>query len=109
MTAPWLLPWIFGAAYRGAVPLVWLLTPGGIFLACGQVATNLLRGRKRQLAVARAEGVAVIFTVVLLAALVPIIGVTGAAIASTVPYGISLALMLRCLWTLPYETDGENR
>jgi len=42
----------------------------------------------------------------LLAALVPIIGVTGAAIASTIPYAISLVLMLRCLWKLPYETDG---
>jgi O-antigen/teichoic acid export membrane protein len=107
--APWLVPWIFGTAYRGAVPLVWLLTPGGIFLSCGQVAANLLRGRKRQLAVARAEGVAVVFTLALLAALVPLIGVTGAAIASTVPYSISLALMLRYLWKLPYETDGEKR
>jgi O-antigen/teichoic acid export membrane protein len=106
VAAPWLVPWVFGPAYRGAIPLVWLLTPGGIFLSCGQVVANLLRGRKRQLAVARAEGVAVIFTLALLAALVPIIGVTGAAIASTIPYAISLVLMLRCLWKLPYETDG---
>jgi enterobacterial common antigen flippase len=109
VAAPWLVPWIFGTAYRGVVPLVWLLTPGGIFLSCGQVVANLLRGRKRQLAVARAEGVAVIFTLALLAALVPVIGVTGAAVASTVPYCVSLVLMLRCLWKLPYETDGGER
>jgi O-antigen/teichoic acid export membrane protein len=103
--APWLVPLVFGPAYRDAVPLLWILTPGGIFLCCGQVVANLLRGRKRQLVVARAEGVAVIFTLALLGALLPVIGVTGAAIASTVPYGVSLAVMLRCLWRLPYEPD----
>jgi ABC-type transporter Mla maintaining outer membrane lipid asymmetry permease subunit MlaE len=47
--------------------------------------------------VARAEGIALVFTLTLLAALLPVIGVTGAAIASTVPYGVSLAIMLRAL------------
>ncbi len=93
--APWLVPFIFGGAYRGAVPLLWLLTPGGIFLACGQVVANVLRGLGRQGVVARAEGLAVVFTVVMLGSLVPVMGVTGAAIASTVPYGVSLALMMR--------------
>ena len=26
----WLVPLVFGAAYRGAVPLLWVLTPGGV-------------------------------------------------------------------------------
>jgi O-antigen/teichoic acid export membrane protein len=103
--APTLIPLVFGPAYRSAVPLLWILTPGGIFLSCGQVTANLLRGTKRQLVAARAEGVALIFTLVLLAALLPVIGVTGAAIASTVPYGISLTLMLRQLWRIPDVTD----
>ena len=42
--AYWLIPFVFGAGYRGAVPLLWILTPGAIFLACGQVAGDLLRG-----------------------------------------------------------------
>jgi O-antigen/teichoic acid export membrane protein len=108
LVAPWLVPQVFGPAYRGAIPLLWILTPGGVFLCCGQVVANLLNGRKRQLVVARAEGAAVIATLVLLGALLPLIGVTGAAIASTVPYGISLVLMLRGLRSLPCETDeGE--
>jgi antigen flippase len=105
LAAPRLVPLVFGPAYRGAVPLVWILAPGGVFLSCGQMVANLLRGLNRQLVVARAEGIAVVFTLVLLAALLPVLGVTGAAIASTVPYGISLTLMLRQLWRTPNVTD----
>jgi O-antigen/teichoic acid export membrane protein len=97
LAAPRLVPLVFGPAYQQAVPLVWILAPGGIFLACGQMVANLLRGLNRQMVVARAEGIAVIFTLALLAALLPVIGVAGAAVASTVPYGISLTLMLRQL------------
>jgi enterobacterial common antigen flippase len=107
LAAPWLVPFVFGVTYRAAVPLVWILTPGGIFLSCGQVVANLLRGRGRQMVVARAEGAAFIVTLAMLAALIPVLGVTGAAIASTVPYGISLTVMLRSLWRIsnPEETD----
>jgi O-antigen/teichoic acid export membrane protein len=101
---PYLIPLIFGPAYSKAVPLLWILTPGGIFLSCGQVTANMLFGVKRQMVVARAEGIALVFTLALLAALLPVIGVTGAAIASTVPYGVSLAIMLRAL-RMPDATD----
>ena len=106
VVAYWLVPLVFGAGYRGAVPLLWILTPGAIFLACGQVAGDLLRGRKRPIVVAWAQGLAAVFTVALLFALLPIVGVAGAAIASTVAYGIALATMLRCLWRLPCD-DGS--
>ena len=36
VVAYWLIPFLFGAGYRGAVPLLWILTPGAIFLACGR-------------------------------------------------------------------------
>ena len=93
----WLLPLVFGAAYRGAVPMLWMLTPGSVFLACGQVTGDLLRGRRQPAVVAWAQGIAAIFTVALLFALLPVVGVYGAAIASTVSYGVALAVMLRCL------------
>jgi O-antigen/teichoic acid export membrane protein len=105
LAAPWLVPLAFGAAYRGVVPLLWILSPGGVFLSSGQVVANLLRGRKRQIVVAKAEGIALIFTLALLGALLPILGVTGAAIASTIPYGVSLAFMLKSLWQIPIEND----
>jgi O-antigen/teichoic acid export membrane protein len=93
----WLVPLAFGPAYSGAVPLLWVLTPGAIFLACSQVTGDLLRGRHHQTVVAWAQGIAAIFTVVLLLALLPLVGVYGAAIASTVSYGVALAIMLHRL------------
>lgn len=105
LAAPWLVPLAFGAAYRGVVPLLWILSPGGVFLSSGQVVANLLRGRKRQIVAAKAEGIALIFTLVLLTTLLPIFGVTGAAIASTIPYGVSFAFMLKSLWQIPIEND----
>jgi O-antigen/teichoic acid export membrane protein len=99
--AYWLIPFIFGAAYRAAVPLLWILTPGAIFLACGQVVGDVLRGRSQVGVVAWAQGLAAVFTVVLLIILLPLVGVYGAAIASTVSYGVALAVMLRRLRRLP--------
>ena len=44
----WLVPLVFGASYRGAVPLLWILTPGSVFLACGMVTGDLLKGRRHR-------------------------------------------------------------
>ncbi|MFI5067884.1 MAG: oligosaccharide flippase family protein [Streptosporangiales bacterium] len=95
--APWLIPLVFGPGYRGAVPLLWLLTPGAIFLACGQVVGDLLRGRNKPAVVAWSQGLAAVFTVVLLFVLLPVVGVAAASIASTVAYGIALGGMLHYL------------
>jgi O-antigen/teichoic acid export membrane protein len=95
--ANWAIPLILGPDYRDAVPLLWVLIPGAVFAACGQVAGDLLRGGNRLAAVAWAQGPAAVILVVLLLALLPVVGVMGAAIASTVSYGIALAMMLRSL------------
>jgi O-antigen/teichoic acid export membrane protein len=108
LVAYWLLPFAFGEAYRGAVPLLWILTPGAIFLACNQVVGDLLRGRNHPTVVAWAQGLAAIFTVVLLFTLLPLVGVAGAAIASTISYGLALAVMLRSLWRLPRHARGSG-
>lgn len=101
VVAHWLVPLVFGAGYADAVLLLWILTPGGVFLACGQVVGDLLRGRGRPIVVAWAQGLAVVFTIALLVALLPVIGVYAAAVASTLAYGVALAAMLRSLRRLP--------
>jgi O-antigen/teichoic acid export membrane protein len=106
--APWFVPLVFGAAYRGAVPLMWILTPGTVFLSCGQVVGDLLRGRSHPSTVAWAQGFAAIFTVALLFALLPVVGVSGAAIASTVAYGVAFFVMLRRLIHLPRHARGSG-
>jgi O-antigen/teichoic acid export membrane protein len=106
--AYWLVPFVFGAAYRGAVPLLWVLTPGAVFLACGQVVGDMLRGRGHIRVVAWAEGLAAVCTVVLLIVLLPLVGVYGAAIASTISYGVAFVVMLRRLWRLPRHARGSG-
>jgi O-antigen/teichoic acid export membrane protein len=109
-TAYWVVPFVFGPDYRGAVPLLWLLVPGGILLACGQVAGDLLRGLGRPGLVAAAQGLAAVFTVILLIALLPVAGVAAAAIASTAAYGVALAVMIRSLRLLPARPyEGTRR
>ena len=108
LSASWVIPAVFGPAYRGAVPLLWILTPGGIFLATGQVVGDLLRGLNRTGLVATAQGLAAVFTVILLVALLPSTGVAAAAIASTVAYGIALAAMIRWIWRPP-TSRGRHR
>jgi O-antigen/teichoic acid export membrane protein len=107
--AYWLVPLVFGAGYRGAVPLLWILSPGAVFLACAQVTVDLLRGRNRPILAARAQVLAAVFTIVLLFALLPVVGVAGAAIASTVAYGVALGAMLRYLWRLPISGDDAEQ
>jgi O-antigen/teichoic acid export membrane protein len=104
LVAPWLVPRVFGPGYADVVPLLWLLTPAGVFMACNQVTGDVLRGRKRPLVVARAQGLAAVFTVILLVALLPVAGVYGAAIASAVAYGVALVMMLLSLRKLPPDS-----
>lgn len=106
--AGWMIPLAFGAAYRGAVPLVWILAPGAVCLACGQVAGDLLRGLGRPGQVAAAQGVAAVLTIAVLAALLPSTGVAAAAIASTVAYGVALAVLACCLWRARPRTTKEK-
>jgi O-antigen/teichoic acid export membrane protein len=105
----WLIPEVFGPAYRSAVPLLWILTPGGIFLACSGVVGDLLRGLGQPGRVATAQGLAAVFTVILLFALLPSTGVAAAAIASTVSYGVALAVMIRWLWRPPRTSKARHR
>lgn len=106
LTAYWLVPLIFGAGYEAAVPLIWILTPGAVFLACGQVAGDVLRGRNQPADVAWAQGLAAVFTVILLVSLLPVIGVYGASIASTIAYGLALLAMLLRLRRSPQHARG---
>lgn len=107
VTAPWLVPLVFGAPYRGAVPLIWILTPGSVFLTSAQVIGSLLQGRGHPNVVAWAQGLAALFTIALLFVLLPFVGVYAAAIASTVSYGVMVTVMIRRLLHLPAHARGS--
>ncbi len=88
-TAQWVLPAVFGPSFAAAAPLVWVLAPGGFFLATGQVMGDLLRGRNSPWRVAHAQLAGAVVTVVTLTILLPLLGAMGAAIASTAAYAVS--------------------
>lgn len=89
-----LVPLVFGHSFQGAVPLIWILAPSGVFLGANRVIADLLRGHGRPLSVAIAQGIGAVLTIVLLIILVPSIGARGAAITTTVAYGITTIVML---------------
>ncbi len=45
LTSPWLLPKIWGASFKGAVPLLWILLPGVSLFAWSKVLTGDLAGK----------------------------------------------------------------
>lgn len=96
-TAALTVPWLFGQAYEPAITLVWLLAPAGVFLASIQVMSDLLRGRGQPLAVARAQGVGLVVTVIGLLLLIPVWGVVGAAVVSSVAAFLTWVILLRDL------------
>lgn len=97
LLSPWLMPALFGQAYSGAARLVWTLAAGGVFLAASQVAGDLLRGRGQPLMVALAQGVGAVITVGLLLSLLPVLGIQGAAIASSVAYFATFLVLVLAL------------
>ncbi len=103
-----IIPSFFGAGYRPSVMLVWIMAPSGVFLALNQVVGDLLRGRGQPLAVALSQGAGAALTVVLLIILIPIIGVVGAAVTTTVTYGITTAIMLLALRRHPQPVGGAR-
>jgi O-antigen/teichoic acid export membrane protein len=95
--APLVVPRIFGKGYSDAIIPLWLLAPGTIFLAVNRVLGDLLQGRGRPLMRSSGEGIGMVFTLVLLIILIPRFGIRGAAIASSVTYGV---VCLFLLWGL---------
>ena len=80
--------------YSGVPRLTYVLIPGAVMLGLNQVLSDILRGYDQALLVARAEGAAALVTVALFVALVPSLGVMGAAISSTASYTTAFALLL---------------
>jgi O-antigen/teichoic acid export membrane protein len=106
--APFLIPILFGAGYGASVRLVWILAVGAVFLGSGQVIGDLLRGRGQPLAVAIGQGIGAALTVALLLLLLPIWGIVGAAVASTLAYALTFAVLLFTLRRSPLRQQPHS-
>jgi len=87
---------LFSSSFAGAVaPLRWLL-PGIFTLSIGKVLVAELLARERPRYTVLASGAAVVANIVGNLLLVPRIGISGAAIASSVSYSILSAILIVC-------------
>ena len=92
-----LIEGFFGAEFAGAVaPLRWLL-PGVVLLGLQSLVSSYLAGRGRPRAVLYAWTIAAAFTIVADLIVVPVHGIEGAAIVSSVSYLLVLGLHVKPL------------
>jgi O-antigen/teichoic acid export membrane protein len=91
----WAIPAVFGAEYRASVVPLWILLPGVGCMAIEGILANDLGGRDYPPAIIGIWAVLLLTNVGLNLWWIPYLGMTGAAAASTVAYGLSLVLMGR--------------
>jgi O-antigen/teichoic acid export membrane protein len=99
-----LIVFAFGPSFHPALLPMFIILPGMWFLSTGAVVAGDLRGRGRPGASSALAGGAVAVTVVLDLALIPSLGVPGAAIASVVAYtvyGVSSLVVLARVSGIP--------
>lgn len=106
VSAPIVVSVLFGRGYARAVTCVWMLAPGALCLALTWTLSDVLRGRNLPLRVSAAEGLTATVTIAGLAALVPIFGIYGAAMTSSIAYGVTASALAR--WLRQARRDGER-
>ena len=95
---PFLIELIFGAAFLPAVDATRILILSGIPYALKVMLSAYMRGSNRMRIITKSEGVGIVVTVVSLAALVPLLGLIGAAIAQVLAFTIPtlyMAILIR--------------
>jgi len=86
----WIVVWLYSPAYLPSVQPLQILLPGIVFLSVGRVLANDIAGRGRPILNTCLGGVALIANIILNILWIPGYGVSGAALASTVSYGVIL-------------------
>jgi len=89
LLCPVVIPALLGPAYRPAIPLVLILAPGLVARAYANVLIAGSTGLKKTKVGNAAETAGLLFTIVLLVALVPTLGILGASFASSASYTAS--------------------
>jgi O-antigen/teichoic acid export membrane protein len=88
----YLIPFFYGVAFAPSVaPFLWLL-PGILSMAVSKILSANLSGRGKPQYATYTSGITVVATVVLDLALIPSMGIVGAAIASSIAYTASAVL-----------------
>ena len=94
VVGPLLIPWVFGEDYRGAIAPLLLLLPGTLAVALYQLLTRNFTSRGKQQVNIIAAVIALVLNVGLNVALVPRYGISGAALAHGLSYGVAALTLL---------------
>jgi O-antigen/teichoic acid export membrane protein len=94
IVTPVAVPLLYGGAFSGAIPLVWLLVLGSIPLAGVNVLSTALTVGGRPGFSATSEFVALAVTVPSLILVLPVLGAVGAALVSLLAYSVNFVFLL---------------
>jgi len=93
-SAPLMVKFLFGSEFNPAVaPIIWLL-PGIVALSGAKVLSSYFFSQARMGVASLTALISLVFTVALDLVLIPRFGISGAAIASSIAYTVSLAVSL---------------
>ncbi len=93
-SAPLAIVFLFGAPYRGAIPSALVLAPAAGVLGINFTLQEGLRGLGRPYLVLRAEVIGLVVTAIALPAMLPALGIFGAALASMGGYVAVMVALL---------------
>ena len=99
-TAHWLLPLLFGSVFSASVNPLYLLLPGIVLSSATKLLVPLVVHGGYQRVNLYSISIAAVLTVVLALLLIPIMGIEGAAIATSLAY---VVIMVAVLWTIRYR------
>jgi O-antigen/teichoic acid export membrane protein len=102
--APIGIPLIFGKAYVGSYPVVWILLPGLVFNSIQRTLENYLYGRRKQSPLVFCHVMSISILILGSALFAPHWGAHGLALASTISCVASFVFTA----TIAYRTDGLN-
>jgi O-antigen/teichoic acid export membrane protein len=105
---PFLLPVLLGDAYSASTHLMWILTPGYVCLCFSSVVAAGAAGMGRAWVTVVVQGAAILVTLVLLPLLLPRFEAEGAAMTSSIAYGVSAAAAGVCLVLLKRQRSGAE-
>ncbi len=104
-SSPILVPFVWGHAFAGAVPMVVVLLGASLFYVPGQVLGSALVAAGNPSATARGQLVGLVITVPALVVVLPLAGGIGASWVSLAAYAATFAVILRAAaqeFGLPY-------
>jgi O-antigen/teichoic acid export membrane protein len=107
LLARFLIPAFYGSRFADAVVPFLVLLPGVIMSALTRVLGPDLMGRGKPQYNSYAAAIAAVATIILDITLIPRMGVIGAALASTIAYGIAALALL--IWFLRFSGAGVSQ